>query len=118
MQDDLLGGLGADAAPLDRLELLFDIVLALDIGDLLLRIGKGDLMRGKLKRIVRDHLPAAKRIVFARFAVDRHPHFDVFGEAFFGRRGECQLQCAKHNVLGHILFTRQCIDQHEDLATH
>ena len=119
LQDDLLRGLRADAAEFDRLQRLLDVVADLDVGDLVLGLGQQDLVALGIRPVVFGHdLPAAEGLVLAGFAVDRHAHVDLVLEALLGRRGERQLQRDEHDVLGHVLFARQRVDQQQQFAAH
>src|SRR4029079_12264704 len=72
LQDDLLGRLRADPADRDRLDLLLDVVVDLDVGDLLERLEMEDFGVGQLQAgIVRNDVPAPERLVLAGLAVDR-----------------------------------------------
>src|SRR5690606_17489100 len=77
-----------------------------------------DLRRGILDEIVRHHLPATEGLEVARLAVDRHPHFNVFAEALFGRRSDGLLQRTEHHVFLHVLLACQRVDQQQQFAAH
>src|SRR5262245_9877374 len=118
LQDHLLRGLRADAAELDRLERLLDVILDLHVAVLGLCFGQRDLLRGNLDRVVSDHLPAPERFVLAGVAVDRDAHVDVLGEALLGRRADRLLERAEHRVLVDVLLARQGIDEDQQFALH
>src|SRR5690606_9715221 len=71
LHDHLLGGLGGDAAELDVLDLLLDVVADLDALDLVARVHEPDLAVGRLHhRVVGHHFPAAEGLVAAVLGVD------------------------------------------------
>jgi hypothetical protein len=112
LQDDLLGGLRADAAELDVFQRLFDVVADLDVGDLVLGVDQQDLVALVFQVGFGHHLPAAEGLVVAGFAVDRHAHVGLFLEALLGGGGERLLQGFEHDFLAHVLFARQRVGQH------
>src|SRR6185295_7887175 len=79
LHDDLLRGLRGDAAESDRLHRHFDELTRLrvlpDVGCVL--EPELTLRKFQLRGIVREHLPAAERIVVAGLAVDRHTRVHV-----------------------------------------
>jgi hypothetical protein len=118
LQNDLLRGLRADAAELDRLERLLDVVLDLDVAVLRLRLGQRDLLGRDLDRVVGHHLPAPERLVLAGVAVDGDAHVDVVGEALLGRRADRLLERAEHHVLVDVLLARERVDQEQQFPAH
>ena len=111
LQDHLLGGLCADAAELDRLERLLDVLVEPDVGHLLACLLERELAVGRLQHLVGHHVPAPEGAVVAIVAVDLDAHLDVFLEAFLGRRRQGLLQGSEHDVLFDVLLPRQGIDQ-------
>ena len=65
LQHHLLRGLRADAAELDRLERLLDVVADVQVLVAILGIGDGDLVALVLDVRMIDDLPAAPRLVVA-----------------------------------------------------
>ena len=120
LQDDLLGVLRKPAAQILPRQLLFDVLFELDVGNLLARVGQDDVMAGLLQaRFIGHDQPAAKRVVLACFAIDRDANVDVFlGEQLLGRGCQCELQRAENDILRHIFFARQRIDQQQNLTAH
>src|SRR5690606_24950144 len=118
LEDHLLGGLCADPAQFDRLELFLDVVADLHVGHLLLRLGQDDLQVVVLEFAVGNDLPAPVRLVVARHPVDRDAHVALFLEALLGCRGERAFECAEHDLASDVLFTGQRVDQQQNFATH
>jgi hypothetical protein len=118
LQDDLLGGLGADAAEVDRLELFLDVFLELDVGHLLLRFGEADLRVGVLDGFVGHHLPAAERFELSRVLVDGDANVGLLVDLLLGGGGERRFQGSEHDVLGDVLLTRQSVHQQQHLLAH
>ena len=118
LQDDLLGGLRTDAAKLHRLERLFDKIIDLKIRAALMRIRQGDLLRRDLVIIVGYDLPAPERLVLAAFAVDLNADVHVVLETLLRSRSQGKLERAENNVLFDVLFARQRINKHQQLAAH
>ena len=111
LQDHLLGGLRADAAELDRLERLLDVLVELDVGHLLARLLERELTIGRLQHLVGHDVPAAEGAVVAVVAVDLDPHLDVLLEALLGRRRQRLLERSEDDVLVDVLLPCQGIDQ-------
>ena len=118
LQDDLLGGLGADAAEVDRLELFLDVVADLHVGAQLAGVDDAHLGLVVHDLLVEHYQPAALRGVITRIAVDRHHHVGIVVDAFLGRRGQGGFERGKNDLLGDVLLTRQGIDKQQDLAAH
>jgi len=118
LQDDLLGGLGADAAEIDRLKLLLDELVELDLGHLLLCLGEGDLRIGVLHCLVRHDLPAAEGLEFSAFLIDGDAHVGLFVDPLLGGGGECRFQGREDDILGDVLLARQGIHQQQHLFAH
>ena len=83
-----------------------------------MRFGQRDLLRRDLVLLVGDDLPAAEGLELAGFAVDLDANIDVVLEALLGGRSQGELERAEHDVLLDVLFARQRIDQHQQLAAH
>ena len=102
-----------------RLDRLFDVVVDLDVGDLLLRLEQQDLGVGHLQAgLVGHHVPAAEGLVVAGLAVDRDADVDFAAVQLLGRRGQRRLDRAEHDVALHALLARDRIDQHQHFAVH
>ena len=118
LQDDLLSGLRADAPELYRFERLFDEIVDLEIRVPRVGVGQGNLLRRDLVIIVGNDLPAPERLVFAGLAVDLNAHIHVIFETLLRSRSQGKLKRAENNVLLDILFARQRINKHQQLAAH
>ena len=118
LQDHLLGGLGTDAAEIDRFQRLLERIARLDLRIILLRFGKRHFEVFIDVFVVRHDLPAPEGLEFARFAIDRNPHVGLVMDTLLGRRGERHLKGAKDDVLADVLFAGQCIDQQQHFTAH
>ena len=118
MQDHLLGRLSADPAQVDGVELFFDEVAHLDIGNLLLGFGHDDLEIVVFEFAVRHDLPAAKRLVIAAHAIDGDARVDIFLETLLRGRRQRAFQRLEHHFACHVLFACQRVDQQQDFTAH
>ena len=118
LHDDLLCRLRADATEIHRLQRLLDHVADLQLGIALGCVGDRDLVRRFLVLLVGHNGPAAKRLVIAGLAIDRHSRVDVLREALLGCGCERRLQRREDDVLGDVLFARQRVDEQQQLAIH
>ena len=118
LHDDLLGSLGANAAEIDRFELLLDELLKLNFGHLLLRLGEGNLRIGIFHGLVRHDLPAAEGIKLAAILVDGNAHVGFLVDALLGSGGKRRLKGRKDDILGDVLFACQGIHQQQHLFAH
>ncbi len=118
LQDHLLGGLGADAAEVDRLQRLLEGIARLDLGVVLAGFRQRHLEEFIDVLVVGNHLPAAEGLVVAGLAVDRDAHVGLVVDALLGCRGKRQFQRTEDDVLGNVLFAGQCIDQQQQFTAH
>jgi hypothetical protein len=109
----------ADAADGQRLDRLFDVVIDLDVGDLLLRFEEQDLGVGDLQAgLVGHHVPAAECVVVAGLAVDRHADIDLAAMQLLRRLRKRSLNGAEHRFTRHAFLARDGVHQHEHFAVH
>src|SRR5690606_14889273 len=118
LQEDLLGGLRADAPEVDRLELFLDVVADLDVADLLLRFGQDDLDVVVLEFPIGHDQPAAERLRLAGHAVDRHADVDFLLEALLHGGSKRALERAEHDLALDVLLARERIDQQQNFPAH
>ena len=98
LHDDLLGGLGGNAAEGHGLDRLFDVIPDGDVRLLIDGIHVPELIVGRLHlHIVRDHFPTAEGLVIPRAAIDGDPHVDLLKRTFLGGRGQRGLQSLENN---------------------
>src|SRR5438067_2005510 len=114
LQDHLLRRLCANAPELDVRDRLLDDIVHLGVGlAAVLGFLDREHLRGvPLRRIVRQHAPAAEGLVIAGVLVDLHADVDVLGVFFLGRRGERHFERAEDDVARDVLLPGQDIDQH------
>ena len=118
LEDHLFRGLRPDAAEIDRLESLFDIVPELNVRVLLLRLRECDLLGRILHRFIGRHQPAAEGLEVPGIAVDRDAHVDVLVEALLRRGRDRHLQGAEHHVLVDVLLPGERVRLQQQLAAH
>ena len=113
------GRLRADAADRHRLDLLLDVVVDLDIGDLLLGLEQQLLGVGQLQAgLVGHDMPATEGLVLAGLAVDGHAHVHLAAVQLLARRGERGLDGAEHDLALDVLLARDRVHQHQQFAVH
>ena len=119
LQDDLLGRLCADPADRDGLDLLLDVVVDLDVGDLLDGLEVQHLGIGQLQTcLVRHHVPAAEGLVLAGLAVDRHADVDLAALQLLRRRCERRLDRLEDDLEVDALLARDRVHQHQQFTVH
>ena len=118
LEDDLFRGLRPDAAEIDRLESLFDIVPELNVRVLLLRLRECDLLGRILHRFIGRHQPAAEGLEVPGIAVDRDAHVHVLVEALLRRGSDRHLQGAEHHVLVDVLLPCERVRLQQQFAAH
>jgi hypothetical protein len=112
LEDYLLGVLRKAATKVNGLDWLLNVIIHIDVVDLFFGFEmEYFLVRQLQTRFVRHDVPAAEGLEHTGFAVDRHANVDLAVIALLGRLGECVLQRAEHDILVHIFFARQRIDQ-------
>jgi hypothetical protein len=111
LQDDLLGGLRADATKIYRLDRFFQGIPGLDLGIILLGLGERDFQILVDVFIIRHDLPATKGLEVTRSAINRDTDFRLVMDTFLGRRSKRKLKGAENDFLGNVLFAGQCINQ-------
>ena len=119
LEDDLLGGLGADTAKALGLDLLLVDIAWLQVGVDLLRFLQGQLGAQRGDRIIVHHQPAAKGFVLACATVDGHPDVGLFIlKTLFGRGCQCQLDGLENHVFLDAFFVGNGLNHHQDFFTH
>mmetsp|Transcript_43697 Transcript_43697/g.77008 ORF Transcript_43697/g.77008 Transcript_43697/m.77008 type:complete len:607 (+) Transcript_43697:292-2112(+) len=119
LQDDLLGGLGTDAADRHRLDRLLDMVVHLDVGNLLLSFEQQDLGIGVLQASLIGHdMPAAEGLVLAGIAVHADADVGLTAVDLLGGRGQRGFHRTEHDIALHALLARDRIHQHQHFAVH
>src|SRR5690606_6245855 len=120
LHDHLLGGLGGDAAEVDVLDLLLDVVADLDALGLVDRVHQADLAVRRLHDdVIGDHFPAAEGLVAAVLGVDLHAGDHVLVEVtLLGRGGERRLEGFEDHRLGHALLVGDRIDDQQQFLAH
>src|SRR5690606_8173465 len=120
LDDDLLGRLRRDAAEIDVLDLLLDVVADFHAVGLFHRIHQADLPVGGFHHHVVGHdLPAAEGLVAAVPRVDRHARQHVLVEvALLGRGGEGGLEGLQDHRLRHALFVGDRINDQQQFLAH
>eukprot|EP00042_Codosiga_hollandica_P026762 m.128532 g.128532 ORF g.128532 m.128532 type:complete len:440 (-) comp52295_c0_seq7:483-1802(-) len=119
LQDDLLGGLGTDAADGHGFDRLFDVVVHLDVGDLVLSFEQQDFGVGVLQAgLVGNDVPAAEGLVLARFTVHADADVGLGAVKLLGGRGQRSFDRTEHDIALHTLFARDRVHQHQHFTVH
>ncbi|MCY1415579.1 hypothetical protein D9M71_310680 [compost metagenome] len=118
LHDDLLGGLGCDAAELDGLDLLFDDVA--DLGFLITFLG---LIQGQLdSRILEisflDNSPATEGVVITALTIDRHTQVDLVLVTLLGSSGQRQLQRLENHAGRYTFFVGYRLNNQQYFFAH
>ncbi len=108
-----------DTAELDRLDLLFDKFIQLDVRILLACLEHEDLLIRLLQALfIGDYKPAAERLVLTGLTIDGDANIHVFLETLLGCRSECRFQRTEYHILVDVLLTRKRIDEQQNFAAH
>src|SRR5690606_13355148 len=120
LHDHLLRGLGGDAAEVDVLDLLLDVVADLDALGLLDRVHQADLAVGRLHHsVVGHHFPAAEGLVAAVLGVDLDAGYHVLVDvALLGRCGQGGLEGFQDHRLGDALLMGDRVDDQQQFLAH
>src|SRR6185369_8052887 len=71
-----------------------------------------------LRGVVREHFPAAERVVVAGFAVDLHAHVQLFAVFLAGSRSERCFERFENHLFIDAFLVRDGIDDHQDFLVH
>ena len=118
LQNDLLGRLRANPPKIDRLKRLLKEVADFNFGILLLCFGQRDMLSLMDEIFIRYDFPTTESFKVASFAINHHAHVGIIVDTLFGCRRQRHLKCTKDDILGHILFARQHINQQQNFAAH
>src|SRR6185437_8110988 len=120
LHDDLLGLLGGNAAEGHRLHRLLDEAADLGLRVELVRIlhAQLPLRRLELRRVVRKHLPTAKRLVVPALAVDGHAGIPLLAVLLAGSRSQSRFERLEDYLLVDAFLVGDCIDDHQDFLVH
>ncbi len=118
LHDDLLGGLGGDAAKVDGLDLFLDEVTDLDVRVVQARRRQGGLPLRMLHFVVFHHFPAPEGFIVTGFAIDVDANVHIVVVALLGRGREGNLDRLEDHVLVHALLVGNCVDHQQNLFVH
>jgi hypothetical protein len=120
LHDHLLRGLRGDAAERHRLERTLDETARLRIRRHVEPVLEPQLLFRELElgRIVREHLPAAERVVVAGLAVDRDADVVVLAVFLARSRSERCLERFEDDLLVDALLVGDGVHDHQDLFVH